>query len=294
MKEKPEKTLTFFTKEKITCPVCEAGFSKEELRSGGGRLIAGDLTIELRRLYEPSKTFGAVYPLIYPVTVCPACYYAAFPKDFLDPPSDAIPRLSGDADRRASSIRSIFEELDFEEPRTLKEGAAGYYFAIMSYDFFPADYGPTMKKGLSALRAAWLFSDLHRSFPGDNYDYIAKLFYRKARFFYTLAVDYEQTGQETVAQVGFLGPDVDNNYGYDGVLYLAAYLEYSFGPKDNLENRKASLTSAKRTVARIVGMGRASKSKPSILLDNARDLHTTIGEELEKLEPEEIGEDEEF
>jgi len=277
------KTLTFFSKNTIECPVCGAKFKKEELRTGGGRLIAGDLTIELRRIYEPSKTYGSVYPLLYPVQVCPVCYYAAYSKDFSEIPGDVIKSLEADSDRRSSSVRSIFEDLDFEEPRTLKEGVASYYFAVMCYDYFPKEFSPSIKQGMSSLRGAWLFSDLHRSFPGDNYDYLAKLFYRKARFFYTLGVEYEQSGKESVAGVGALGPDLDKNYAYEGVLYLAAYLEYSYGPKENPKSRIASLTNAKRTIARIVGMGRASKQKPTILLENARDLHTAIAEEIEKL-----------
>jgi hypothetical protein len=84
-----------------------------------------------------------------------------------------------------------------------------------------------------------------------------------------------------------LGPDIDKNFGYDGVLYLAAYLEYSWGPKKDVEQRKKSLENAKRTVARIFGMGKASKDKPTAILDNARSLHETIGKEREKLDEEE-------
>ena len=292
MSRETKKSITFFSKDKIKCPVCEKEFIKEEIRTGGGRLIAGDLTIELRRLYEPSKAYGAVYPLNYPVLVCPGCYFAAYQNDFEKVPESIIPDLERDTDRRTSSIRNIFEDLEYEEPRTIKEGAAGYYFAIMCYDFFPTEFSPSLKRGISALRAAWLFSDLHRSYPSENYDYVSKLFYRKARFFYTLAVEYEQTGQETVANAGVLGPDLDKNYGYDGVMYLAAYLEYSFGPRDDTESRLKSLGSAKRTVARIVGMGRASKSKPTILLESSRELHATIGEEIEKLRPDETSGDE--
>jgi len=292
MQSEKVKTLTFFSKDKISCPVCGTKFHKEELRTGGGRLIAGDLTIELRRIYEPSKTYGPVFPLLYPIQVCPECYYAALPKDFLSPAGDALQALKDDTDRRSSSIKVIFEDLDFENPRTLKEGVSSYYFAVMCYDHMPKEFSPTIKQAVSSLRAAWLFSDLHRAFPGDNYDYLSKLFYRKARFFYTLSVEYEQCGKESVASAGVLGPDLDKNYGYEGVLYLAAYLEYSFGPKEEPAARLAALTTAKRTIARIVGMGRASKQKPSILLENARDLHTTIGEEVEKFKESTAPEDE--
>jgi uncharacterized protein (DUF2225 family) len=287
MVEEKKSSLSFFSKKPIECPVCGASFHKEELKTGRGRLIAGDLTIELRREYEPSKKYGAVYPLIYPVMVCPSCYFAAFPRDFSSITEEIAEKLEDSSDERVSSIRKIFEELDFEEPRTLQEGVASYYFAIMCYDHFPADYSPTIKRGLCALRAAWLFNDLHKTYPSQNYDYLAKLFYRKARFFYMLAIEYEQSGKESMRSMPHLGPDIDKNFGYDGVLYLAAYLEYSWGPKKDVEQRKKSLENAKRTVARIFGMGKASKDKPTAILDNARSLHETIGKEREKLDEEE-------
>ena len=78
--------LTFFEKKQTVCPVCNAKFFREDLLSGGGRLIAGNLTKELRRQYDASKKYGEVRPLLYPITVCPVCYFATFPQDF-----DALP-----------------------------------------------------------------------------------------------------------------------------------------------------------------------------------------------------------
>ncbi len=278
-----QSKLSFFSKTPVSCPICDTDVYKEELRTGGGRLIAGDLTPELRRKYEPSKKFGTVYPLIYPVMVCSNCYYAVFQKDFDFPEGELAEELRNDTDRRKNSIQKIFDFLEFGEPRNLKEGLASYFFAMMCYDFFPADRSPTIKRGLCALRAAWLSYDLHRAFPGDNYDYLGDIFYRKARFYYTLAVEYEQNGKEGMAAAGALGPDLDKNYGYDGVLYLAAYLEFIHGPKEDPEARIQALGSAKRTVARIFGMGRASKNKPVVILESAKELHAKIGEEVESL-----------
>jgi hypothetical protein len=283
MAEETQSKLSFFSKTPTICPVCDAEVYREELRSGGGRLIAGELTPELRRKYEPSKKYGPVYPLIYPIMVCPVCYYAAFPKDFSEAPPEAVERLKGTTEQREQTIGYIFDDLAFNEPRTLKEGIAAYYFAMMCYDFFPAEFSPTIKRGLCALRAAWLSYDMHRAFPGDNYDYLGNIFYRKARFYYTLAVEYEQSGKEGMGTAANLGPDVDKNYGYDGVLFLAAYLEYAHGPSEDAEQRKKALENAKRTVARIFGMGRASKSKPTVILENAKELHHKIGEKLESL-----------
>jgi len=272
--------LTFLSKKPTECPVCEARFPREELHTGRGRLIAGDLSDELRRNYEPSLKYGEVYPLVYPLAVCPECLYTAFPADFGQVPPSSIPPLKDTTGDRQRGIRSILPDLDFTRSRTLKEGAGSYFLALQSYDHFPATFSPTIKQGLCALRGAWLFSDLHKKYSNDNYDYISRLFYRKAAFFYTRSIENEGSGKETVAEAANLGPDLDKNYGYDGVMYLAALLEYKYGPRTDREARVQSLINAKRIVARIFGMGKASKDKPAALLNNAKDLYTRLGEEL--------------
>ena len=55
---------SFFSKKPISCPVCGSSFHREEMLTGSGRLIAGNLTEELRRLYEVNKKFGEVNPLV--------------------------------------------------------------------------------------------------------------------------------------------------------------------------------------------------------------------------------------
>ncbi len=283
MSDSAQQRLTFFSKSSIKCPVCTGTFYREELFTGRGRLIAGDLTIELRRRYEPSQKFGEVVPLIYPVQVCPSCYYSAYPQDFLLVPEAKKRILEEETEKRLSSIRLLFDNLNFNEPRTLNEGAASYFLAVMCYDYFNKDVAPTFKQALSCVRAAWLFTDLHRKLSNDNFDYVAKLFYRKARFFYSLAIQKEQTGKESLSSVKHMGPDIDKNYGYDGVLYLTGYLEYKYGPSESPEKRMEALKSAKRTVARIFGMGKASKDKPSAILDMAKELYSLINDELAQL-----------
>jgi uncharacterized protein (DUF2225 family) len=275
--------LTFFEKKQTVCPVCGGKFYREELLSGGGRLIAGELTDELRRKYEPSKKFGEVHPLIYPVTVCPTCYYSANAHDFAALPEGALKNAEVNADERREAIGLIFPELDFTSPRTLKEGAASHFFAIMCYDFFERRANPIFKAGLSSLRAAWLFSDLHARFPADNYDYLSKIFYRKARYYYMLALEREQHGKEPFDAALNFGPDLDKNYGYDGAIYVAAYLDYRHGSDAQPEKRLENLTFAKRMIAKVFGVGRASKAKPSVVLDKAKEIYERIGEEVKRL-----------
>ncbi len=89
-------SISFFFFLIIICPVCHAEFHREDIRTGRGRLIAGDLTDELRRSYQPSKKYGEVYPLFYPVTVCPECYYAAFQGDFTEIPDNSVLSIEND------------------------------------------------------------------------------------------------------------------------------------------------------------------------------------------------------
>ena len=279
--------VTFFEKNQTVCPVCEAKFYREDLLSGGGRLIAAELTDELRRRFEPSKKFGLIHPLVYPVSVCPTCNYAAYARDFTALPVEQVRKAEVNTDERREAISLIFPELDFSSPRTLKDGAASYFLAIMCYDFFDKRANPTFKAGLSALRGAWLFSDLHASFPADNYDYLSRLFYRKARFYYTLSLEREQKGQEAFDPTLNFGPDLDKNFGYEGVIYLAGYLDYKFGSVAQPEKRVETLDIAKRLIAKVFGVGRASKSKPSVLLDKAKEVYERIGEEIERIKEKE-------
>ncbi len=282
MENKSANSISFFSKDQIVCPVCESKFFREELRTGRGRLNAGELTEELRRLYQPSQKYGEIYPLVYPVTVCPECFYAAYHTDFQDLPEGKNEEVYKAAEKRRAAVSPLFGDLDYVNPRSLKEGAASYFLAMMCYDYFPDEKSPVFKQGLSALRGAWLFTSLHEKFPGENYDYLAKLFYRKASFFYSLAVEYDGTGKQSLTEVGNLGPDLDKNYGYDGVLYISALLEYYYGPENDEQKRIKALELARTTVARIFGMGKSSKEKPGSLLEKAKDLHASIGEEIKR------------
>ncbi|MDY7028352.1 MAG: DUF2225 domain-containing protein [Spirochaetota bacterium] len=280
MQGKAGDSITFFSKENMACPVCGREFQREDLRTGRGRMFAGSLTDELRRLYEPTEKFGEVYPPVYSIIVCPECLYAAFPQDFGTISGPVIGRLKEDTERRRQSLDDVFPELNFEVPRTLKSGIASYHYAIQSMQHFPREYTPSVKSGISALRAAWLCNDLHRKYPGENFDYLARIYYHKAWFFYTEALKREEDGTERIAEVKHLGPDTDQNYGYDGVLYIAAWLEFHHGPREDEQVRAASLERAKTMVGRLFGLGKASKEKPSTLLERARGLYSEINVEL--------------
>ncbi|HVP18554.1 MAG TPA: DUF2225 domain-containing protein [Spirochaetia bacterium] len=290
--------LTFFEKKQTVCPACDGKFYREDLLSGGGRLNAGDLSPELRRLYVPSKKFGEVSPLLYPVTVCPVCYFSAFAQDFDGIPDKSLRKAEMNAEDRHRNVSLLFPELDFTAPRTLLEGAASYFFAMMCYDFYDRKANPTYKAGLCALRAAWLLGDLHEKYPGENWNYASLVFYRKARFYYQMALERESAGLEAFDSSLAFGPDLDKNYGYYGVIYLAAYLEFRYGAGGaqqaggallDPEKRASELENARRMMAKIFGVGKSSKEKPAVLLDKAKEIYQQMGDELAQLRPEAAG-----
>lgn len=275
--------LTFWQKDILSCPVCDdSDFKREEILSGGGRMNAGNLSDELHRNFLPTAKFGEVYPLLYPVTVCPRCFYAAFLKDFKGVKKLDIIGLQAHSQQRIAAVQALFPNLNFEQNRRIHEGIASYFLAIMCYDYFPSSVSPTAKQAMSSIRGAWLAMDLQKQSPGENWDYVANVFYRKAAFLYGQVVEFEQKGKESAEGLN-AGPDVDKNWGFDGIMYLAGLLEFKYGQRTNSEQRGASLKKARSVVAKIVGMGKSSKSKPSAILDLSRDLHSNIKAELEEL-----------
>lgn len=281
-KEDRDLKITFFSKESITCPACGTSFFREELLSGGGRLIAGPLTDELHRLYEPSVKYGDVHPLTYVPTVCPSCWFASSETDFPLLPQDARQEAVDDRDARIADLQLIFPNVDFSSPRDLSGGAAAFYLALRCYRFYTRDFSPTLKQGIMSLRAGWLFDELHKKYPTENYDWLSALFKKKAAFFYREAILKEQAGKEALSGVKNFGPDSDKNYGYEGALYLTALLELKYGDAADPEKRREALGEAKRTIAKIFGLGKSSKAKPGPLLEKARDLYDDLNRELDE------------
>ena len=284
--EEREVKISFMSKEDYTCPACGAVFNREELLSGSGRLIAGALTDELHRLYEPSARYGDVYPLAYQATVCPECWFSSMDKDFTDLPKAAQAQAEEDRKNRIAETKLILPETDFTKPRDLVTGTASLYLLIRCYEYFPKEFSPTIKKVIASLRTGWMMEELDKKYPGQHYDWLATLFKKKAHFFYDEAIRREQGGKETLSALRLFGPDTDKNYGYEGALYLSALLKYKYGFLNNPELRGPALDEGKRTIARIFGVGKSSKSKPGALLEHARELYDNITKELAELSHE--------
>lgn len=278
-----QKKISYRHKDPDKCPVCSLEFNREEMFTGGGRLIAGKLTDELRRQYEKNDKYGKIYPLAYLVTVCPRCLYAAYPRDFNTLLPEEIEKIRESAQARAGTIKKFFGSLDFNEDRNLKLGAASYLLAVDCYSVRTKKAAPTFKKAVSSIRAAWLFDDLAKEIPEKPYKKVSNFFYMKAYGFYHKILNLLQTGEETLEAAGHIGPDYEKNWGYDGVLYMCAILTVKIGIKEpDINKRINNFEMTKRYLSRLFGDGKQSKSKPGDLMDMIRDLYDKINAMIEE------------
>jgi len=271
--------MTFFSKEEIKCLVCGAIFNKEELRTGGGRLIAENLGQDLRMNYKKTEKYGRVTQIVYNFITCPNCLFSSFPHDFGEVPRHIADNLKKTSEARKEKLQEI-TDFDFTQKRTLHEAFISYYSAVICYQNWPLKFAPTIKQGVSCLRAGWCCDFLNEEYPNENWDYMRDVFYTKARFFYRLALEKEEKQDEILSLAGYLGPDTDKNWGFDGVLYLATYLEYKYGQKKDKNKRLETLETFKNSISKIFGMGKKSVSKPGPLLDKVKDLYDDIKKEL--------------
>ena len=269
--------ISYWSKNRCHCPVGQNNFEREEMLSGSGRMIAGELTDELHRVFEPSAKYGQIYPVIYSIGACPKCHTALFWSDFEEiQDNNSLNALLADSKNRKEIVNNMFPYYELTRERNLLDGAAMYYLALLSYEKVDLSYAPTMKRAIISLRLAWICRDLQKIVPEHNYDYAAEVFYRKAQFFYEQTLINETQRIETIAKITNFGPDIDKNYGYDGVIYLNSLLEYKYGQKEDMQMRYKKLDANKRSIARIFGLGKSSKSKPGPLLEKSRDLYDKL------------------
>lgn len=281
------KKISYRQKNSTICPVCRNEFYREEMFTGGGRLIVENLTDELRRIYKVSNKFGKIYPLIYLLNVCPNCYFTAYPKDFSDVTDAEIAKLQEMRPARLNAVNKFFGDLDFKADRNLMLGAASYMLAVDCYNARRKNVAPTFKKAVSSLRGAWLFSDLATDYPDMPYKKMSLFFYKKAHEYYLHVIELLQNGNEPADAAGNMGPDADKNWGYEGILYVMAVLTLKFGSKEKDPDKKMeNFNAAKKYLSRLFGSGKSSKSTPSDLLEKTRDLYDKINETLAQLEAE--------
>ena len=273
--------ISYWSKNRCHCPVCQNNFEREEMLSGSGRMIAGELTDELHRVFEPSAKYGQIYPVIYSIGACPKCHTALFWSDFEEiQDNNSLNALLADSKNRKEIVNNMFPYYELTRERNLLDGAAMYYLALLCYEKADIAYAPTFKRAEISLRLAWLCNEIERVCPEHNYGYIAQVFYRKALFFYQQTLINETGRIESIESVANFGPDTDKNYGYDGVIYLSGLLEYKYGQRENQELRLKKLDESKKAIARIFGLGKSSKAKPGPLLEVAKSLYDKMTSEL--------------
>ena len=279
-----QKKISYRAKDTTKCPVCTTTHFKEELLSGSGRLIAGKLTQELQRLYEDNKKWGKIYPLAYHVQVCPKCLFAAFPKDFGGLSPEEVNALKTTIPHRQKVLQTLFGALDMGENRNLVHGAASYILNIDCYHLRGNNIAPTPKKAVSAIRAAWLLDELFKEANYRPYDKVRDFYYVEEARYYKRVLDTMTSGVEPMEEAAYiLGPSLDFNWTFDGVIYLNSYLTKKFidqmatAPKD----KYVIMDSARRYLSKLYGSGKSSKSRPSIIIDMAKELYDEMGKLME-------------
>jgi len=282
--EKIRTKISFLSKEETECPVCGTKFYRESLLTGSGRLIAGEITDTFHRLYVPSQAFGKIYPLVYPVIVCPDCFFASmYMADFTKPPEDVVYKLKSERDERINFANKLIgSPVDFSRYRTLESGAVSYVLALNCYDSYNKKYSPIIKQAICSMRAAYLFDELEKEQPGKYYDFLAESFYKKALFFYKYALELNQKKEQILENLKVLGPDIDKDYGYDGVTYLIGTLTYLYGNKEDPELRKKELEESKLYLAKLFGMGKSNANKPKEILDKSKNFYDQIAKDLKQ------------
>ncbi|MGL5254884.1 MAG: DUF2225 domain-containing protein [Brevinema sp.] len=283
MAETTSNSVTFFSKKEIVCPLCSCSFQREELQTGRGRINAGDLTPELRRLYIPTQKYGVVNPLLYPLAVCPQCLFAGLPSDFQR--LSNIGKQDVEAQNRHTMIKKIFgKTIDFTVNRDIAAGLASYVLAFMSTTHLEKDFSPTLRRGLYALRAAWLAGDLFAKSGVCHLGDLKTELYKQSLLNYESAMEKQLKNQEPFDGLVWMGPDVDTNFGYDGVIYIIGVLLYNqieFLPDADKIKR---IEMVKRNLSRIFGMGKSTRDKPEILISYTRDLYNKMNADLKRLE----------
>ena len=284
---KAAKRISYRLTEASLCPACLSSHYREELLSGGGRLIAGNLTKELRRLYKPSSKYGVIYPMAFSVQVCPQCLYASFPKDFTKLSKPEVSKIKPAKNHRQKIIHTLFGQVNFETEKHLIVAVASHILAVDCYHFREKHVAPTVKMAILCLRLGWLLDDLFKDVPYRPYDKVRDFYYLRAVDYYSKTLEYMQSGEEPMDAASYLlGPDTDHNWGYEGVLYLNSYL---LRKKVNLssqskETKIKELSMAKKYLSKIYGAGKSNKGKPGPILDMAKDLFDELTGTLKQME----------
>lgn len=287
--------ISFFQKEASVCPICSAQFYIEKVFTGRGRIIAANMRNDLRRNYKYSEKYGLINLLIYNPLACRNCLYASLPQDFFGVSEKIKSNIASQKQKRIDFWEENFGEVpDFSKPRNLYSGMCAYILSNLCYALFSNEAAPTIKRAICSIRATWLCEDISQSkestefFAGSkdvDWEKIAWLLRILSFQIYQKAYEKIQTTQEYVDRVKSFGPDLDTNYGYDGFVYQFCYLGFEMiDLVEGEEQRHSKLFEYRTLLAKLFGIGKVSKSKPSPLLEKSRYLHSLISVDLLKME----------
>ncbi|BBM89908.1 hypothetical protein COTS27_01625 [Spirochaetota bacterium] len=284
----PSHSNSFFHNDPITCPVCSHKFKREVMRFGHGRLITTDTDDELKQNYKFSKKFGAIYPYIYNVLVCPECWFATLVEDFSKKDFYDYANLKTDTRFRIRKARELFPQAEFDVNRTLETGLLGYFLAMICYTYCNDSNFAHGKKSIAAIRASWCAGELHHLHPESSYD-ILKQYFRYTSYLESsnhLATLYADKSKQRIS-IELYGPDVNKDMGFDGFLYLSSYLNLEFLILEpSLIEQYKRLEKISYTLSKVFGLGKTSQQKPSILTNKARDLYENTKLKIDAFETE--------
>ena len=273
------KQISYFEKKPTTCPVCAHSFNKEKMFTGSGRLNSKGIEDDLRRVYIPNKEYGLIYPLIYNITVCPKCFYAGIPETYnLLTEQDKQNVIKNEKTRKRITTK-IFGELDFNNKRTLFTGAASYFLAISCYSDKKKESVLNLQKAVCALRCSWCCDDL------SQIDLTKKIYWHKISDYFKFLtnrclqklLDELLSNEYQLNSNFFVGPDLDFNYDFEGILYLISY--FGFYYKDYIKSKTdliEKMESYSTNLSRIFGRGSYTSSKPEVFLRKSQDLYNKI------------------
>lgn len=276
---------SYFEKKSTTCPCCGIDFFRENYFSGSNRFIAKDLSLDLRRQYQPTERYGYIYPLIYCVVVCPECFYADFPETFNfvneEEKKDLLKHQFVALEKIKEMLLIESESVDFSQHRGLKEGIISYFLTIsyINNKFHENSNDGLFKKGLSAIRCAWCLEDLMIIDPTNKeyWNSLRNYFYFLAYKVYDSLIEIISKSSSVFQKMQWLGPDLDFNFGMDGVFYLAGYLGYAhYEHIEDKEVFKKKMIDYSKCFSRIFGKGKASTDKTRPLLLHAEEMYKKV------------------
>jgi hypothetical protein len=115
-----EENILFFQKRDPMSGLRRVLSIKEEMMTGGGRMIAGNLDDDLRRHYEPSKKFGEVFPSgLLHVHLSPLPLFGGTLGFFSRWTRKVIPALEAAIGDRKEYILGLFPNIEYAQPRGL-------------------------------------------------------------------------------------------------------------------------------------------------------------------------------